>query len=193
MTSLLRKFTLKIRYPKMILLAVSIFAGYLIYTDENNFHFHALIDRFGYLSIFVAGLFFAHGFTLGPSIAALLLIGEKEPLLMSALVATAGALIGNGIVHQHIRISFEEEYDDIANRQLFIWAKKSLSHHTPAFVRKYIFPAFAGILVSTPLPDEFSAALVHASKNMSVTVFSFVSFIFSAFGVSIILALGKWL
>lgn len=193
MNKIIRKIALKLRYPKLILLAVSIFAGYLIYTDQNNFHFHDFFENIGPFGIFCCGLLFAHGFTAGPAIAGLLLIGKTHPFLMSGVLATAGTLIGNVIVYQKLRISYHEEFDSLSQHPLFKWMVNFLDKVTPQFVRRYILPAFAGILTATPLPDEFSVALVHASKGMSVTVFTFVSFVFSAFGVFIILFIGKYL
>jgi hypothetical protein len=191
MTRFTRKFLTKLRYPKLLLLGISIFAGYLIYTDQNNFHFHRLIGNYEFFAAFIAGIFFAHGFTMGPAIAILLLLAPQLPLLETGLYASAGALIGNFVIFKTLRISYDEEISDLSQHSFFQKLTKFLDRITPLFVRRYILPAFAGMLSATPLPDEFTAALVHASRDMSFSVFTFVAFFFNIFGIFILLAIGK--
>ncbi len=193
MESFARKFLTKLRYPKLLLLGVSIFAGYLIYTDQNNFHFHHIIDNYAFLAAFIAGIFFAHGFTMGPSVAILLLLAPQLPLLETGLYASAGALLGNLIIFKTLRISYDEEISDLSQHSFFQKLTRRLDRFTPLFVRRYILPAFAGMLSATPLPDEFTAALVHASRDMSFSIFTFVAFFFNIFGIFILLAIGKML
>ena len=188
---LLKKIAFRIKYPKLLLLSTSIFLGYLIFKDENNFHFHAALDRLGLLGTFLAGMFFSHGFTAGPAVAALLLISEKQNFLVSGIVATIGSLFGNYFIFKTLKISFEKEVYDISSHPLYKWLIGKLDRFTPMFVRSYVLPVFAGIITATPLPDEFSAALVHASKNMSYPVFATVSFVFNAFGIFIIMLIGR--
>jgi hypothetical protein len=188
---MLKKILFKIKYPKLALLTLSIFIGYLIYTDENNFYFHSLLEKTGYWGIFVSGVFLVYGFTAGPAAAALLIASPMKNFWLTALVALGGSLIGNFIVFKTLKISIETELEDLAKNNFYLWIKKKISHHTPAFVYKYILPALAGFISATPLPDEIVAALVSKSKNISLAVFTFFSFFFSVFGIFIILLLGR--
>ncbi|MEA2006634.1 MAG: hypothetical protein U9O20_00520 [Patescibacteria group bacterium] len=188
---ILKRIAFRIKYPKLLLLTVSIFLGYLIFKDENNFHFHAVLDRLGYVGTFLAGMFFSHGFTTGPAVATLLLISEKQNFFVSGVIATVGSLFGNYFIFKTLKISFEKEVYDISSHPLYKWVIGILDRFTPMFVRSYVLPVFAGIISATPLPDEFSAALVHASKNMSYPIFATVSFIFNAFGIFIIMLIGR--
>ena len=85
----------------------------------------------------------------------------------------------------------EKEMNDLSGHPLYQWLIAKLDRVTPTCFRSYVLPVFAGIISATPLPDEFTAAIVHASKNMSYTVFATVSFFFNAFGVFIILLIGR--
>lgn len=189
--SALGKLALRIKYPKLILFAVSIILGILIYTDENNFNFHLLIDKFGYFATFIAGALFSHGMTLGPAIAILFLIGKTQPILIAGIIAIAGSVIGNFLIFQYLRISYAEEVDRASDTKMFRWLVRQLDRFTPRFIRKYILPIFAGIASALPFPDEFAMALVHASKDFSFITFSIFSFIFNVFGIFIILWIGK--
>ncbi|MDZ7611824.1 MAG: hypothetical protein U5L10_03615 [Candidatus Moranbacteria bacterium] len=187
----LRKLIPKIKYPKLILLALSIFLGYLIYKDENNFHFHAVLQHLGYLGTFLAGLFFVYGFTTGPAVASLLIISNFQNFWLAGVTATLGVIVGNFIVFRAMKISVGNELDELSRNRLLSWAITKTEKHIPSFARIYILPAFAGFIAATPLPDELAVALLSWSKNMSLAVFSTVAFTFNAFGIFIILWIGK--
>lgn len=189
--SALGKLAIRIQYPKLVLFALSIFIGILIYTDDNNFHFHTLIQKLGFFAPFIAGILFSHGLTAGPAIAIFLLIGTTEPIFLTGLLAIAGSTVGNFLIFQYIRISYSEEVDRASETKLFRWIIKQLDKYTPTFIRKYFLPVLAGIASALPFPDELAMALVHASKEFSYITFSIASFVFNVFGIFIILWLGQ--
>ncbi len=188
---ILKKILFRIKYPKLLLLAASILLGYLIYNDENNFHFHAILDHLGYFGTFIAGVLFSHGFTVGPAVAMLFLASGSQNVILAGIIATIGSFFGTYFVFQSLKISFEKEVNDLSSHPLYQWIIAKLDQITPMFFRSYVLPVFAGIISATPLPDEFTAALIHASKNMSYPVFATVSFFFNAFGVFIILLIAR--
>jgi len=55
----MNKILARLRYPKLFLLILSIVFGFLIYFDQNNFHFHELINQSGYWGIFIGGILLA--------------------------------------------------------------------------------------------------------------------------------------
>ena len=189
----MKKILTRLRYPKLFLLILSIFFGFLVYFDQNDFHFHELIVSSGYVGVFLMGFFLAHGFTMGPAIAGLLIISTTAPLLPAATIATIGAIIGNGVFYNLLRISYHNELSELSRLPFFVKLQEWADNNTPQFVRSYVFPVFAGIISATPLPDEFSVILVKASKKISVTMFTIITAIVSIFGVTIILLIGKML
>jgi membrane protein YqaA with SNARE-associated domain len=189
----MQKILARLRYPKLFLLCMSALAGFLMYFDQNNFHFHEMIISAGYIGIFFAGFFLAHGFTMGPAIASLFIISQAEPLFPTAFIATIGAIIGNSTFYALLRISYHSELAELSRTPVFIKLQKWANRNTPQFVRAYILPVFAGIISATPLPDEFSVVLVKASKGISATAFTLATAIVGIFGVTIILMLGKLL
>ncbi len=189
----MNKILLRLRYPKLILLGVSFLLGFLIYFDQNNFHFHTLIDKAGYWGIFLAGAFLSHGFTLGPGIAALLIVAQEtgRPFWLVSLIATLGAIIGNGITYNLLRISYHQELEELSRLPFFKRLQEWSERHTPNLIKKYLFPVFAGIISATPLPDEFSILLIKASQGVSITAFTIITALVSIFGVTVILLLGR--
>lgn len=188
---MIKKIATKIRYPKLYLLLISIFLGILIYRDENNFHFHTILDQLGYLGTFLAGMFFVYGFTVGPAVAMLFLAAQKQNFLLAGIAGSAGAFAGSFIVFQALKISYEEEVQRLIQNPLFKVFLSFFEKYFPNFARKYFLPILAGIFSATPLPDEFVAALVYASRGISLPVFSFVAFFFNTFGIFVLLAIGR--
>ena len=189
----MQKILARLRYPKLFLLFLSVLSGFLVYFDQNNFDFHEIITNSGYVGVFLAGFFLAHGFTMGPAVASLLIISQNEPLFPTALIATIGAIIGNSTFYALLRISYHSELAELSRMPFFIKLQKWADRNTPQFVRAYVLPIFAGIISATPLPDEFSVVLVKASKEISATAFTIVTAVVGIFGVTIILLLGKLL
>jgi len=181
----------KIKYPKLILLILSVFIGYLIYKDGNNFHFHRILDHLGYFGTFIAGFFFVYGFTTGSSIAILLILSPMQNFWLASLSALAGSIIGNLFVFRFMRISVLGELDDLSRNKLLKITIEKLEKYTPHFVRSYILPAFAGFIAATPLPDELAVALVSWSKDISIATFATFAFAINFFGIFIIIWLGK--
>ncbi len=187
----MQKILTRLRYPKLFLLCMSALVGFLVYFDQNNFHFHKIITDSGYIGIFLAGFFLAHGFTMGPAIATLLIISQTESLLVASVIATVGTVIGSGVFYNLLRISYHSELAELSRMPFFVklqqWAKKN----TPRFVRIHLFPIFAGIISATPLPDEFSVVLIKESEGVSIITFTVVTGIMGIFGVTIVLLIGK--
>lgn len=190
---IIKKLLLKIKYPKLLLLALSFYIGYLIYVDRNNFYFHDQFARLDYFGTFLAGMMLSLGFTFAPGTAILLLAAKTQHLFLSWLAGSLGTLVGSYFVFGMFRISFENEISNISKNRLLHVLSEAIENHLPNFVGKYVLPFFAGIIVSTPLPDEFGVSIIAASRGISLTIFSAVSFFFSAFGIFIILLVGKYL
>jgi hypothetical protein len=181
----------KIRYPKLILLILSIFIGYLVYKDGNNFFLHQMLEKIGYFGTFVAGFFFFYGFTTSISVASLLVLSPLQNFWLASFTALTGAIIGNFFVFRFMRISIVNELNDLSKNKLLKIVIDKVEKRIPLFIRSYILPAFAGFIAATPLPDELAVALLYWSKNTSIVIFSTISFIISVFGIFIIIWLGK--
>ncbi len=190
---MLKKFLIKIKYPKLFLLLFSIVLGYIIYKDETNLHLHAFLEKSGYLGDFLAGMFLVYGFTAGPAAATLLVSAKMHNLLWAAAAATLGSIAGNFLVFKALKISVENELNDLGQSRFYLWLKSKIQNRVPSFVRSYILPALAGFISALPLPDEFVVALVSWSRNMSFAVFSFFALVFNIFGILILLLIGKML
>jgi len=143
--------------------------------------------------MFISGIFLVYGFTAGPAVAALLIASPMHNFWLAGFTTLAGSIIGNVIVFKTLKISIDTELDDLSQNSFYLWIKKRIKKYIPGFTYSYVLPALAGFISATPLPDEFVAALVSKSKNISLPVFSFFSFVFSIFGIFILLLIGRCL
>lgn len=169
---------------------ISLYIGRLILTDDNNFNFHSVIENLGYGAVFLAGLFIGFGFTFLPAAAILIVAAPELNFWAAGILTSIAAFIGNYAFFRLIRISFEDEINDLSQRKIFRYAIDWIDRHLSPWARSYVLPIFAGILVATPLPDELGMAIVAACHKISFPLFSIVSFIFAAFGIFIILGIG---
>jgi hypothetical protein len=188
---IIKTLTRKIKYPKLILLVLSVFIGYLVYKDGNDFHFHQTLIRMGYLGTFFAGFFFVYGFTTAISIASLLILSPLQNFWLAVSIAMLGSIISNLFLFRFMRISVTGELDYLSKNKLLKIILKELEKYTPLFVRKYILPAFAGFIAASPLPDELAVAMVSWSKDISIATFSAVAFSMNVFGIFLIIWLGR--
>ena len=188
---MLKKIILKIRYPRILGLGLSIVVGYLIYKDNNNFHFHSLLDALGYSGTFLAGAFFPYGFTTAPAVAILLWNSSHQNFWLAGFMAMSGSLFSNILIFKFMKISIENELEELSQNKFFQWISRYFTNRVPRVAQVYVFPALAGFISASPLPDEFAVALLSRAKNLSYPIFSFFSFTFSAFGILILLLIGR--
>ncbi len=189
--TLIKKIFLKLRYPKLFLLAISIYVGFLIYQNSPIFAFRPLLKELNYGGTFLGGIGLAHGFTLGPAVSILLINSPHQNIFLASLVALSGAIIGNYLTFFFLRITYTDEIERLANSTFYLFIRKKIGKLIPPFVRSHILPIFAGLINATPLPDEFSAALIQYSQNISYFTFISATFFFNIFGISLILLLGR--
>ncbi|MCX6711622.1 MAG: hypothetical protein NT139_01115, partial [Candidatus Woesearchaeota archaeon] len=98
-----------------------------------------------------------------------------------------GALIGDLMIFSFIRLSFKDEINRISKERIFLYINRKI----PKVMRKYIIPIFAGFLIASPLPDEIGVALLASSRNISIRLFSIISYCLNTTGIFILLCLSK--
>lgn len=177
----------KIKYPKFIFLFVTIIFAYILFYNRELSSLHFLFINLGYLGTFFAGILFVYGFTAAPATAILLISSQNQNILLACLTAGLGALLGDLVIFNFIRLTFSDEINKITEEKIFIW----LHLKTPNLIKKYFIPVFSGILIASPLPDEIGVSLIASNFNISLKSFSIIAFLLNAFGIFIILFIGK--
>jgi hypothetical protein len=161
----------RFKYPKLAALAVTIaFAVILFYEARHYAPFHDFLVSLGYVGTFFCGILYAFGFTSAPATAILLVIAKEQSFLTALAIAGMGALLGDALIYLFIKHSFSDELHKLKRervmRQIVAAEKKMLGRYY-----RHIFPAFAGILIASPLPTEMGVTMMASAKKISMKKF----------------------
>lgn len=177
------------KYPKFLLLLITLLIAYLIFYGKSYDPFHDFISSFGYVGTFFAGALFTYGFTAAPATAILLILAKEQHIFLAAFVGGAGALLSDLIIFRFIRHSFADEILKLSKENVI----RSLNKFTPSLIKRYLLPVLAGFIIASPLPDEIGVSLFAASKSISMKIFSVISYALNTTGIFIILVIGRGL
>jgi hypothetical protein len=179
-------------YPRLCLLGLSFVAAYALY------HFGLLdwlqsLGKFGYLSVFLAGLLFSFGFTTPFAIAIFVEISGFVHPVPAALLGGVGALVSDFIIFDIIRFSVFHDEIDRLRASRFAARVHRLVHDDalPQRARQLLLFSFAGIIIASPLPDELGVSLVSSVSTLSPRVFGVAAFLCNAAGILLILAAAR--
>lgn len=176
-----------IKYPKFLLLFITFLIAYLLFYERNYKSFHDFIVSLGYFGTFLTGALFAYGFTAAPATAILLILAKEQNILLAGLIAGFGALVSDLIIFNFIRYSFADEIKRLSREKPVLY----INHKTPNIFKKYLLPVVAGFIIASPLPDEIGVSLLAVSKNISMKIFSAISYMLNTVGIFIILLIGR--
>lgn len=139
------------------------------------------LGSFGYPGAFLAGILFVCSFTVAIGIVALAALARELNPVALALVAGAGAVIGNFLIFRFIK-------DDILDEVEPLFKKFEGNHLKVLLHSKYFrwsLPVVGAILIISPLPDELGISLLDIA-GMSSVRFLILTFFLNSFGILLI-------
>ena len=176
-----------IKYPKFLLLFMTFLIAYILFYERTYQPFHDAVISLGYFGTFLTGALFAYGFTAAPATAILLILAKEQNILLASFIGGFGALIGDLIIFNFIRYSFADEIKRLSKEKVVSY----INHRTPNIFKKYLLPVVAGFIIASPLPDEIGVSLLAVSKNISMKIFSVISYVLNTAGIFVILMIGS--
>ncbi|HLC36739.1 MAG TPA: hypothetical protein VJK05_04000 [archaeon] len=179
----------KIKYPKLIFLAVTFIPAYLIFLNQDYQPFHNLLISLGYAGIFLAGFFYSYGFTSAPATALLLILAKQHELLPAVLAGGLGALVGDTVIFLFIRKIFAGEIKSLSKTKI-IWSAEKEEEKILGKYHKYFLASFAGFIIASPFPTEIGIAML-ASMKISFKKFAAIAFLLHSTGILALLLIGK--
>lgn len=120
----------------------------------------ATLGQGGFALAFVLGFFFVSIFTVAPAGAALYaLAGDHNPYAV-ALIASAGAVVGDYLLFHFIRDSFFANLKEAIG----LGGRRKIEHvfHSQRF--HWFFVIAGAIIIASPFPDELGLALLGVSR-----------------------------
>ena len=140
------------------------------------------IERLELLGIFIAGVLFVSFFTAAPAVVLLLDFAAAYNPFLIALIAGAGAAIGDLIIFTILEDKIGYELKPLAKKFRLVKFIKSL-HQKKARLRTILVGSF---IIASPLPDEAGIALLGLS-HISAARLLVVTFVLNSFGILLIL------
>ena len=180
----------RIRYPRMILVALTFALTYALLAERHVLGLKTLLAPIGYIGTFFAGMMYTCGFTAAPAMAILLLIAKEQNMLAASLIGAAGSLIADLVLFRFFKIAFNKELKGLA-RGRFIRRLLHIHGKSPGFFKKYIVPAVGAAVIASPFPDEIGISLLATSDKVTTKWFSVISYTLSAIGIFAILLVGR--
>jgi len=181
----------KIKYPKLLVLIITIMvAAVILYEGKNYAPFHDFLVSLGYTGTFLAGIFYAYGFTAAPATAVLLVLAKGQNLILAVLIGGFGAVLSDLLIFKFIRHSFIDEINKLKKERFARYVEKEEKRVFGRYY-KHIFPALASFLIASPLPTEIGVTMMASIKNLSVKKFLIMAFVLHSLGILTILTIGN--
>jgi len=182
---------MKVRYPKLAMVGLSIVLAYLLFREESVQSFFHSLGGLGYASAFTGGMLFAIGFGAAFGVGILLTIADDVNILLASVIGGLGALITDYLIFKFIRLTFDDEIDRLKNSNGFSLLRRKVFEKMPPRAMHYLAIGVAGIVISSPLPDEFGVAILASTTTVKERIFSIVSFSLNTVGILLLLGAGS--
>ncbi len=181
------------KYPKLLILLASTVFAYFLYMLGGLDWLHGTTGAQGYLAAFVGGLLFTFGFTAPFGIGVFLEIGHSLNPVLGTIVGGVGALLADLLIFQIMRFEmFHNELHSLRSARIFQWAHEKLHHENfPEKLRIYLLWSFAGIIIASPVPDEFGVALVSSLTTINKKAFAILSLVANMAGILLMILSSK--
>ncbi len=179
------------KYPKLCLLLLFCVLAYVLYHLGVFDAYASTLHEYGYYSAFLGGMLFSFGFTAPFGIAIFAEIYHAVNPFLAALLGGLGALIVDVCIFSLIRFSiFHDEVHQLKSSRIFLRLHALLHHEKmPPILREYLLWSFAGIVIASPLPDEFGIALISGISDMKGVQFMILCFTMNALGILVLLSI----
>ena len=144
------------------------------------------IGDLGYIGAFITGIFFVSTFTVAPAIVVLFSLAEHLNPWEVAILAGAGAVLGDYIIFRFVR-------DRLAGELKNLFMEAGGSYIARIFQTKYfawLTPIIGAAIIASPLPDEAGVGILGVSRLRSWQ-FLLLSFVLNATGIFIVITIAR--
>ncbi len=175
-------------YYKLTGLIICIILAYFLFNNPSIKDFISGLGSYGYLGIFIAGIFLALGFT-SPFAAGFFIVLNPTNLWLAAIIGGLGAVAGDLMIFHSIRFSFMDEFERLENEKIMRAAKNLLDKTIGKRIELYLMYALAGIFIASPLPDEAGVTMLAGLTRIDTRHLATISFVLHAIGIFVLCAI----
>ena len=173
------------KYPKLFLLLLSIVSAYYLFTQPGVQNIIFGLNKSSYLGIFIAGILIVFGFSSSFSIG-FFILAKPENLLLAILIGGVGAVVGDLLIFKAIKFSFMDEFKELEKVEIIKVIKKAIKHNKNILIRHYLLYVFAGIIITSPLPDEIGISMLAGLTTIKASTIALMGFILHSLAISLI-------
>jgi len=125
------------------------------------------LGSYGYLGGFVAGFFYTFGITTPFSFAALFILAKDLNIWILTLLGALGGVFSEYIIY---------DFSKNESKKMIKIGNKKIKLEIKSKTLKRLSPLIAGIIIATPIPDEFASILFGIEKYRlgDFLIFTFV-------------------
>ena len=178
----------KFKYPKIAVLSIFIILSYYIFKNPDVSGFISSLGALSYLGTFIAGIFFAFGFS-SPLSAGFFIVLNPSNLWLAGITGGLGALFGDLIIFNLIRFSFQGEFNRLKKSGIIRKFDGFVDYEIGKKIRIYLMYIFAGFLIASPLPDEIGIIMLAGLTRIKQKILAVLSFVLNSVGILILLNL----
>ena len=175
----------KYKYPKLTILGIFILASYFIFRQPSVSSFFSSLDSLSYLGIFIAGFLFSFGFTT-PFAVGLFLIINPGNMALAVAIGAIGSFFSDLLIFKMIKMSFMDEFEEIEETKAMRKFSRVINSNITKKFKLYLLYIFSGIIMASPLPDEFGVALLTGLGHIRVSTLAILSLVTKAIGIYLI-------
>lgn len=171
------------KYKNLALMLVGVVVAFLLAGFSPFASFLLQLQHHQYLGAFLGGLLFVSTFTFGIGTIILSSLSENYSLVSIALVAGAGAVVGDLLIFKFVRNRLIEEIKPLYER----FGGNTISKIFYSHFFSWTLPVLGAIIIASPLPDELGVTLLGIS-NVKTSQFIAISFLLNTVGIFLVLA-----
>lgn len=182
-----------LKYPKLTALLGTFAAAYLLYTGGALDRFLPFLNGHGYWTMLFAGLAYSFGFTAAFGTALIVELSPSIDPALGAIIGGLGAALTDIGLFSLIRSSmFSDEIRHLKDVPIVRRMRGALRNAMPSKRgRRILLWIFAGIIIASPLPDEFGVTLVGAMGTLRPRTFCLLCLLLNTLGIFAILSGAK--
>ncbi len=168
-------------FRNTLIVVLSIIAAVFMLKSNWLYSVIAGFGSYDYLGAFLAGIFFAYGFTTAPAIAVLFIISTTLNPFAVAILGATGAILSDFFIFKFMKKEVIGEINHIANELHY---HPHMSKKWMRFIKR-ISPLIGGIIIASPFPDELAAAIL-GTIDFDIKEFLAIAFVFKFVSILVI-------
>ena len=173
-------------YPKLTIFCASIMLAYLLFTRPEVDAFIEHLNGLKYLGAFIAGTLYSFGFTT-PFAAGFFLSADAVNPFLAAILGGIGAFLADTLIFSTIKFSMMDEFTRIEHTQVVQTVKKAFHARFSKPMRKFVLYALAGLIIASPIPDEWGVSILAGLTKIKPVAFAAISIFCNSAGILVML------